>query len=526
MIAKGPCKRGTNLRLNISLTAIYFLSKPSKFQIIKHMKIARIRALMVPSILSISCLIFISHLQGDVPAWRGNHNGTYEVQSAPTDWANNQLFAVPLESKSNGTPILVGKRLILTAEPDKLICVDSRSGAVLWERQNDLYTLRGVSDTKKAELETHRADIRNFTQQSGRLRTEIRRLEKVIEKNAENTVAAESKVQKEAERSALEEKIKELRSQPFYKDYDMPPAHMTNGYTSYSPHFDGKRIYAQFGFGVVVAYDLDGNRLWTSFMEHPDHYWGGSTMPQVVDDKLIIRFDDYIALDPATGKKLWNTDSEVVFGTPVPFEINGEWFLFTPRGEVLRNEDGEVLQDDLVKINRDRAWGIFNTPALVNGVIYASNGMNNEEGHVYAYKVPNTVRSLERNGLELLWHTDVAQERYYSSPLVYDGLIYVVGHESTVTVLEAESGKIVYSHKILGVSGTAYPTVVEADGKIYQSTEDGDVVIYKSGRTFEEISRHNVGPFRSTPIFSGERAYVRTYEILMAIGGKESVRSL
>ncbi len=463
-------------------------------------------------------LITFSFAQADIPVWRGNFNGTYEVQSAPTDWNSEQVFEIPLETKSNGTPILVDGKLIFTAEPDQLICADAKSGKILWQKSNDLFTLHGISRDKKAELEAYKADIDNYTQQARKLRNVVRRLEAAVKKNPDNKQAATNLEVKRGEMEAYNEKVAEMRKMPFYRDFDMPPAHTTNGYTSYSPHYDGERLYVQFGFGVVVAYDLKGNRLWTSFIDHPDHYWGGSTMPQIIDDKLIIRADDHHALDPESGKILWSTPSEVVFGTPVPFVVEGQHFMFAPRGEVIRVSDGKKMQEGLVKINRDRSWAIFNTPALVDGVIYAANGVGKEDGNVYAYKIPSTVKSLEKNGLELLWNTAVAKDRYYSSPLVHDELVYVVGQESVITALEADTGKIVYEEHLKGVSGTAYPTMVYADNKIYQGTEDGDMVIFKPGRTFKEIARNKLGPYRSTPLFKDKVAYLRTYESLIAVG--------
>jgi hypothetical protein len=60
--------------------------------------------------------------------------------------------------------------------------------------------------------------------------------------------------------------------------------------------------------------------------------------------------------------------------------------------------------------------------------------------------------------------------------------------------------------------------MVLADNKIYQGTEGGDMVIFKPGRSFKEISRQNVGAYRSTPLFINKVAYLRTYESLIAAG--------
>ena len=459
-----------------------------------------------------------TQLQADIPTWRDNNNGTFAVKTAPSDWEEGILFETPLPSKSNGTPILVDDKLYFTSEPDQLICADSKTGEILWQRDNSLFALRNVSDSKRAELEAYQAEIEKIRKESGRLRNDIRRLDSAIKKNPDNQDARTSKAAKEEERSALENNIKDMADADFFKDYAMPPAHSTNGYTSYSPHYDGKRIYTQFGYGVVVAYDLDGNREWVSFLEKPDHHWGGATMPQIVDGKLLIRFSDYSALDPKTGKQLWSTPSEVVFGTPVPFQVEGQHFVFTPRGEILRMTDGKVIKDGLVYTHPTRGWSIFNTPALVDGVIYAASGVERENGDAYAYRLPQSLKELNKTGLELVWHTEIEQDRYYGSPLIDDGLVYLVSRENVIIVLDAVTGEEVYTEHVKKVTGTAYPSLVLADDKVYLGAEDGFMVIFKTGRSYDEIARNRLGAYRATPIFIDEVAYLRTYDSLIAAG--------
>jgi outer membrane protein assembly factor BamB len=473
-------------------------------------------SLLIPTVAI--CALTSSTTYADIPAWRGNNNGTFNVKSAPVDWTQNILFETPLDSKSNGTPILVNDRLYFTAEPDQLICADSKTGKILWQQDNSLFTLRNVSAAKRAELEAYQEEIEKIEKQSGRLRNDIRRLDSAIKKTPDNQEAKASKKEKEAERASLEKQIEDMAKTDFFKDYAMPPAHSTNGYTSYSPHFDGERIYAQFGYGVVVAYDLDGNREWVSFMEKPDHHWGGATMPQIVGDKLLVRFSDYTALDPKTGDKLWSTPSDVVFGTPVPFEVEEQHFVFTARGEVIRMQDGKVVQDGLVYTHPTRGWSIFNTPAFADGIIYAASGVEKENGDAYAYRVPKTLKEMNKHGLGLVWHSEIEKDRYYGSPLVDNGLVYLVTRENIVIVLEAETGEEVYTKAIRGITGTAYPSLVLADGNIYLGAEDGFMVIFKAGRTYQEIGRNRLAPYRATPVFVNEVAYLRTYESLVAVG--------
>lgn len=467
--------------------------------------------------LSFSLAIASSASFADIPSWRTNHNGVYETHTSPIDWREKLLYEIPLETKSNGTPILVDDKLIFTAEPAWLICADSKTGQVIWKRSNDLMELNNISDSKRQALEAHKARIETVEQEIRRLRNDVRRLERALENDKENEVAKASLNQKYEESEALNKESEALQRDPEFSNFVTPPAHNTNGYSSYTPYFDGERIYAVFGLGVVVAYDLDGNRIWSRFVEHPDHRWGGATMPQIVDDKLIVRFDDYAALNPENGETIWTAPSAVVFGTPAPFKVEGHSYLFTPRGEVIRVRDGKVIHEGLVFLHATRDWSVFNTPTVVNDVIYTASGVEKANGDAYAYRIPKSVDTLEKSGLELVWHTEVEKDRYYSSTLIHEGIMYIVTRDNLVTALDAANGKVIYTHQIKGAKGTAYPSMVLAGGKIYLGIDDGHMVIIKPGRIFKELARHEVGPYRSTPIFSDTTAFLRTYETLQAV---------
>ncbi len=467
--------------------------------------------------LSLALFVANSSSFADIPSWRTNRNGVYETDISPVNWREKLLFEIPLESKSNSTPILVDNKLIFTAEPAWLICADSETGEILWKRSNDLMELNNISDSKRQALEAHKARIETVEQEIRRLRNDIRRLERALENDKENEKAKASLNQKYAESTALNTESEALQRDPEFSNFVTPPSHNTNGYSSYTPYFDGQRIYAAFGLGVVVAYDLDGERLWSRFIEHPDHRWGGATMPQIVDGKLIVRFDDYAALNPENGETIWSTPSEVVFGTPAPFQVEGKSFLFTPRGEVIRVSDGKVIQDGLVFLHDTRDWSIFNTPTVVNNLIYTVSGVEKANGDAYAYQIPKRLDTLEKSGLELVWHTEVDKDRYYSSVLIHEGIMYIVTRDNLVTALGADNGEVIYTHQIKGPKGTAYPSMVLAGGKIYLGIDDGHLVIIQPGREFKELARHEVGPYRSTPIFSNSTAFLRTYETLQAV---------
>jgi len=62
---------------------------------------------------------------------------------------------------------------------------------------------------------------------------------------------------------------------------------------------------------------------------------------------------------------------------------------------------------------------------------------------------------------------------------------------------------------------------VAADGKIYLSNEDGDMLIVRAGPTFEHVATNAIGELlMATPALSEGVMYVRGASSLFAIGAK------
>jgi len=453
----------------------------------------------------------------DVLSWRRNGNGLYPDARAATDWADSSKIAwdTPLSGGSNACPILVGGKLFFTVEPTTLVCADAKSGKILWQRANDYTDLIEAVPGKEKELEAARAKAKEIAEKTAPLERELYREERRLRRDQGNE---ESRKRVEE----LKQQIAGLKKDggPLAAQMDKPPTHDVNGYASYTPVSDGKHVWACYGIGIVVCYDLDGKRIWHKRTENPDHAWGGASSPTLVDGKLIIRFSDYSALDPGTGKELWKTPSGgVTFNCPAHFEVDGRHYLYTARGELLRAGDGKKLPSQDFKVLA-KPWCFFNTPSVIGKRIYGAFGCEGEQGEAYAMEIPESAELLEEQGLKPIWHKEINKNRYYSSPLVHGGVVYLISREYQMQALDAASGEAIYSEKIKGFTGTAYPSLTLAGESIFVGAEDGNTAFIKPGRTFEEISRTKIDPFRSTPIFDGDWCYLRTQEKLRAIRAK------
>ncbi len=457
----------------------------------------------------------------DVQSWRNGGNGEYPESQAPVNWNDNIMWETPLENKSNASPILVGSRLFFCQEPSTLVCVDSESGETLWERSLDKMELLGFTEEQLQQVEALREQDAFYGREINRVSTDYRRIRNRLNQDPENE---ELKNQLQAKDDELSD-IRKRRSASARVDKIETEAltitHPTNGYTSFTPVSDGKRVYVAFGQGILGAFDLEGNKIWEKAMERPNpskgrNEWGGSTSPLIVDGKLIVRFSNYTALDPETGEEIWRLPSEPVYGTPAVFEVEGQSFLFTPRGELIKTSDGKVLQSGLVALHNENPWSVFNSPVIEGDVIYTMRGFRGD-GHAHAFRIPKTLDKLHAAGLEEIWHTEIHMNRYYASPIAHEGLLYALSQYFVLTVLEMDTGEKVLEHKITGLRGQAYPSISLADGKLFLASDSGTLITLQPGPEYKELGRSQFETFRSTPIFQNDIAYLRTYEKLYAI---------
>ena len=100
------------------------------------------------------------------------------------------------------------------------------------------------------------------------------------------------------------------------------PAH---GYASQTPVSDGERVYTFFGKSGVVAYDLDGEKLWQKSVgtDSGRQHWGSAASPIIYGDLVIVNASDeaesLFAFDKLTGEEKWKSHADgyaSTWGTP------------------------------------------------------------------------------------------------------------------------------------------------------------------------------------------------------------------
>ena len=105
------------------------------------------------------------------------------------------------------------------------------------------------------------------------------------------------------------------------------------------------------------------------------------------------------------------------------------------------------------------------------------------------------------------------------TPLIYRGNVYILGNAGIFDCYDLETGREIYRGRLphKGSGFSASPVV--SDGRIYLSSEDGDIFVVKAGPQFELLGKNEMGePLMATPAISGGMLLVRSEHRLWAIG--------
>jgi outer membrane protein assembly factor BamB len=134
--------------------------------------------------------------------------------------------------------------------------------------------------------------------------------------------------------------------------------------------------------------------------------------------------------------------------------------------------------------------------------------------------VVNSMQAIRLGGKGDMTKTAV-QWKYYKSlpnvpsPLLYDGIIYLVKDGGIVTALDAATGELHKQGRLRDAMDRYFSSPVAADGKIFMASEPGVVSVVKPGPDWEVIQANDMGEeIHATPVILDGRIYLRTKSAL------------
>ncbi len=103
------------------------------------------------------------------------------------------------------------------------------------------------------------------------------------------------------------------------------------------------------------------------------------------------------------------------------------------------------------------------------------------------------------------------------SPLLYEGLLYMINDGGIVTILNPDTGERLDQGRIPGAVDKFYASPVAGDGKIYMVSELGKVAVLKPGPKLDVLKISDLDDLAyGTPAISDGHIYLRTRETLYA----------
>lgn len=426
--------------------------------------------------------------KGSWPSFRGPQaSGIVEGQNLPDQWnvktGENIIWHTPIPGLAHSSPVVWGNRIFLTTAVSTDPKATFRPG------------LYGDGDASK-DRSVHRWIIYAIDKNSGKL---------VWEREA-------------------------------HKGEPLEKRHIKSTYANSTPATDGRIVVAWFGSQGVYAYDVNGKFLWKVDLgrvdmgayDIPTYEWGPASSPIIWNDLVIVQCDTQadsflLALDVHTGKTVWKTEREELpsWGTPTVVQTSAGPQLVTNASNFIRAYDPRTGKE-LWRLGRSSKI-TAPTPIFGEDLIVVASGRGPERP-IFVVR-PNargdlTLPDGKTNSETIAW-SRTGRGSYMPTPLIYRGLLYVLSNNGTFDAYNLKTGEEIYRQRLPTIGSGFSASPVAADGKIYLSNEDGEMLVISAGDKFTPIATNSIGELlMATPALSEGVMYVRSSTSLFAIGRK------
>ncbi len=410
------------------------------------------------------------------PQWRGpDRNGVSAEQGIPIEWnaTKNILWKTPLEGRGHSSPVVWGNRIFLTADIQGEVIPGAEAPRHVRDGETYLHPATGDADKR------HTLKVLSIDAGTGKV----------------------------------------LWTHTPHDGRVFDNRHRNNTYASPTTVTDGKHVFVYFGSQGLFCYDFEGELIWTvDFGGILTWGHGHGTSPLLYEGLLILQIDQdqgerssLVALDKATGQEVWRTarNTRLNYSSPILVETGERTDLVTT------SYHNVIAYDPATGKERWRCEGFLGnavpTPVANKTMVFVASG--------YPDKLVRAIEIPKEGGTPtVLWEYQKGTA-YVSSPLLYDGYLYLVSDKGILTCLEPETGKVVYEGGRLPIPTNVKASPVAWDGKILISGQDGDFFVIQAGPTHRVLSTNSIGGVvYSSPALAEGKLFLRAEDCLYAIG--------
>ena len=304
--------------------------------------------------------------------------------------------------------------------------------------------------------------------------------------------------------------------------------HVKSSHASATPATDGRFIVALAGSEGLYCFDMAGTLAWrvdpgvmdVGLVDDPAYQWGPASSPIIYGDMVIVQNDRQrdsvlLAFDVRTGRRLWEQTRQELPSWATPAVIDG------PRGpELVTNSSNFIRGTDPATGRELWRFGDSATqvkapsPVPAGDVVIVTGGYPASGRPIYAIR-PGQRGDIPAQSPALAWSVPRGSP-YTPTPLVLEGILYVVTDNGILTTYDAKTGERIYQERLAAGGFSASP--VAAGGKVYFTSEEGDVFVIRAGRQFERLATNVLGEISmATPAISRDLLILRTRTQLVAV---------
>ncbi|WP_246109852.1 outer membrane protein assembly factor BamB family protein [Roseimaritima multifibrata] len=297
-----------------------------------------------------------------------------------------------------------------------------------------------------------------------------------------------------------------------------PKIHNKNSHASPTPLLSENRIYIHFGYQGTACTDRQGNVQWVNrdLSFKPTHGNGGS--PVLADGKLIFTCDggdspSVAALNTKDGSLAWRTPRPVdsarkfSFATPTVIDVDNQIQIIAPGSDCVLALDpasGKIIW----QVAYD-GFSVIPKPVYADGRLFVISGF-----------MRSTLMAIQPTGKGDITdtHVDWVAKKAIPktpSPIATDGLVFVVSDDGIVSCFEQTTGELVWKER-LGGGFSSSPTLI--GDHLYVTSEEGKTTVMKAGRKFELLAENDLEERSLASLAVADGAiYLRTAKALYRI---------
>lgn len=429
-----------------------------------------------------------SDVVGNWPSFRGRQaSGVADGQNLPDRWdgakGENILWRAHIPGLAHSSPVVWGDRVFVTSSVSSDPAASFRPG------------LYGDGDASK-DISAHRWVLYALDKRTGKV---------LWERTARQGAPVDKR-------------------------------HIKSTYANSTPATNGRVVVAWFGSQGVYAFDMAGRPLWKvdlgrlnlGAFDIPTYEWGPASSPVIWDGLVILQCDTQddsflLALDASTGKTVWKTEREEIpsWGTPTVALTSKGPELVANASNYIRGYDPRTGRE-LWRLGRSSKI-TAPTPVFADDMFVVVSGRAPERPiFVVRPGAKGDITPPEgKDKSEAVVWSRTGRGSYMPTPLVYQGMLYVLANNGLLDAYDLRTGEEVYRQRLPTVGSGFSASPVASDGRLYLSNEDGEVLVVAAGRKFEHLATNSMGELlMATPALSDGVMYVRSSKSLFAVGRK------